>query len=150
MNLFFVVKFLRMSGPEYNINDYPVLLFDTQCLICNGFVQWIIKRDRRKLFKFSGLQSDKAYIEIRRRQLLIPKNGTVVLLYPDQAYTQSEAVLQVLHLIRFPPFLIRIFRSIPRTWRDRIYSVVARNRYGFFSQKTSCPLPPPEEAWRFI
>ena len=136
--------------PIFDTQDYPILLFDSYCLICNGFVQWIIRRDKRKVFKFSDLQSDRAIGEISRRNLILPKNDTVILLYPHQSFIQSEAVLDVLRIIGFPAFLLYILGKIPRTWRDYIYSFVARYRFSIFPKRTSCPLPPPSESRRFI
>ncbi|HLT93308.1 MAG TPA: DCC1-like thiol-disulfide oxidoreductase family protein [Membranihabitans sp.] len=135
---------------KFDTQDYPILLFDSYCLICNGFVQWIIRRDKRNVFKFSGLQSERAIGEITRRNLILPKNDTVILLYPHQSLIQSEAVLEVLQVIGFPAFLLHILGKIPRTWRDYIYSLVARYRFSIFPKRTSCPLPSPSESHRFI
>ena len=35
----------------------PLLLFDGVCNLCHGAVQWILKRDRKKRFRFAALQS---------------------------------------------------------------------------------------------
>jgi len=36
----------------------PVILFDGVCNLCSSFVQFVIKRDKKNIFKFASLQSD--------------------------------------------------------------------------------------------
>lgn len=139
-----------MTAPRYKMADYPILLFDSECLICDGFVRMIIRLDRKKSLKFSSLQSAKAIHEIQKRRIPIPKAGTVVLLHRGGYHTESDAVVKVLELIGFPAILTNIIRTIPRSWRDHIYAWIARNRYRVFPKRTSCPLPDPSEAGRFV
>ena len=40
--------------------EAPVILFDGLCNLCNRSVAWVIKRDRRRKFRFASLQSDAA------------------------------------------------------------------------------------------
>jgi predicted DCC family thiol-disulfide oxidoreductase YuxK len=37
--------------------------------------------------------------------------------------------------------LMRAARVIPRTWRDSVYRVIARNRYRWFGRRQICYLP---------
>ena len=39
-------------------NTEHILLFDGVCNLCNGLVQFIIKRDKKGIFTFSSLQSE--------------------------------------------------------------------------------------------
>ncbi|MGZ5245001.1 MAG: thiol-disulfide oxidoreductase DCC family protein, partial [Bacteroidia bacterium] len=41
-----------------NQNSNPVLLFDGVCNLCNGAVQFVIKRDKKAIFRFAALQSE--------------------------------------------------------------------------------------------
>jgi predicted DCC family thiol-disulfide oxidoreductase YuxK len=41
-----------------DIKNQKIILFDGFCNLCNSSVQFIIKRDRKSLFKFASLQSD--------------------------------------------------------------------------------------------
>lgn len=49
-----------------NNSAHPVILFDGICNLCNGFVQFVIKRDKAKLFHFGSLQSGRAMEIIAR------------------------------------------------------------------------------------
>lgn len=139
-----------MNKAHYKTDDFPLLLFDSHCLVCDGFVRFIIRYDRQKKLKFSGLHTDKAIHEIEYRNISIPQNGTVILLFKNHHLTQSDAVIAMLDVMCLPNWIISLFRAIPQSWRDGLYSWIARNRYRFFTERTSCPLPDPEEAWRFV
>ena len=48
-----------MGSPDSLGNHKPILiLFDGVCNLCNGLVQFIIRRDPKGKFKFASLQSD--------------------------------------------------------------------------------------------
>lgn len=131
-------------------NDYPVILFDSQCHLCDGLVQWIIKHDKNKLFKFSGLLSDKSEIAIDNRNIDLPEQGSVILLFRDSFKTGSDAVIEILRMLNISKYLISLMELIPRTWRDTIYNWVSRNRYAILKKRKYCNLPPPSEAHRFV
>ena len=128
---------------------HHIILFDGVCNLCNGFVQFVIARDKRNVFKFGSLQSAKA------QELLAPfhfdygKLSTVVLLQNGTLFTQSTAALKILKdldgwrwtyaFIIVSPFL-----------RDGIYKLVARYRYNIFGKRDSCMIPTAELREKFI
>jgi len=75
-----------------------VILFDGVCNLCNGAVNWVIKRDTQNKFKFSSLQSEYGKQLINRFQLSSDYLNTIVLLDNDQVYLRSEAVLRILRV----------------------------------------------------
>lgn len=139
-----------MRSQTFDQEDYPIVLFDSQCLICDGFVKRVIKWDKEGVLKFSGLQSDKAVHEINRRNIPMPKNGSVVLLFEDRYATESDAVIKILEITGKSSFFIRLIRGIPKSWRDVAYRWVAKNRYRFYKKRDHCPLPEPSETGRFV
>ena len=40
-----------------NESEHPLILFDGDCSLCNGSVQFVIKRDRAARYQFASLQS---------------------------------------------------------------------------------------------
>lgn len=143
-------KLLIMASQSFDPAAYPIVLYDGQCLICDGFVRWIIRRDKKKIFKFSGLGSDKAEYEIIRRQIPMPKNGTVILLHRDIFQMESDAVISILKMMGLSSFLITFIQIFPKKWRDKIYGWIALHRYRIFKKRNYCPMPSPEEASRFV
>jgi predicted DCC family thiol-disulfide oxidoreductase YuxK len=113
-----------------------VVFFDGVCGLCNGFVDFIIKHDKKQLFKFSPLQSDFA------KSSLPDQDG--------QLYSKSSAVLQVFSIMGGFWRLLYVFRIFPTSFNDFFYDIIASNRYNLFGKKETCRIPTPEERARFI
>jgi predicted DCC family thiol-disulfide oxidoreductase YuxK len=123
-----------------------IILFDGVCNLCNGFVQFVLKRDSHGRFRFASLQSDAA------RRLLGPEGPreTIVLVEAGKTYVKSAAGLRIVRGLRFPWPLLAVCAVIPRTLRDRLYDWVARNRYRWFGKRDACMLPTPQMRGRFV
>lgn len=116
-------------------DDY-VILYDGTCMLCNGFVQWVIKRDTKGLFKFGMLQSDTGQLV----QQLVPDTDSVLLYYSGKVLTKSSAALTILSNLRWYQWVI-VGKLLPKGLRDTIYDWVARNRYRWFGKHEHCILP---------
>ncbi len=132
------------------INSPSILLFDGVCNLCNGFVQFVLLRDRQGKFRFASLQSDFGQSQMKNFGLDPEKLDTVILIEDNQVFTHSDVALKVVRkLPGLWPFLY-IFVIIPKFIRDRIYNWVASNRYRWFGKRESCMLPRPEWKNRFL
>jgi predicted DCC family thiol-disulfide oxidoreductase YuxK len=131
-------------------HDKPTILFDGVCNLCNGFVQFIIIRDKKRYFRFASLQSDFVSSLNLDEENLISDMNTVILLEDGHIYTKSAAVLRIVRQLRFPYPLAYIFVVIPRPVRDILYSWISRNRYRWFGKRESCMIPTPDLVDRFI
>ena len=136
--------------PQNAASGDAIILFDGVCNLCSGAVKFVLKRDRKKWFRFAALQSETG------RQLLefhgLPRDSmeTIVLIEGNACFTKSTAVLRIAqHLGGLWP-LLAVFRIVPRFVRDAVYDFVARHRYKWFGKKPSCMIPSPEEAARFL
>lgn len=135
-----------MTQPD----DKSLLLFDGVCNLCHGAVRFIIERDPAKHFRFASLQSEPG-LELIRKHDLPEDVRTMVLVEPDGRLSlRSTAALRVARRLGglWPVFGVLLL--VPAFMRDPFYEWVARNRYRWFGQKDSCPLPDPALADRFI
>ena len=129
---------------------YPVLLFDGVCNLCNGSVQWILKRDHAGQFRFAALQSETGQQFLARFGMAQEDFDTVVLVDGDRIYNRSDAALEILRRLGMPWSLLAWLRWIPRPVRNAVYDWVARNRYRWFGRQQECLLPRPEWKGRFL
>jgi predicted DCC family thiol-disulfide oxidoreductase YuxK len=129
--------------------DGPVLLFDGVCNLCNGVVQFLLPRDRAGRLRFAPLQS-AAGRELLARHDLPADLETVVLVEGDRAYTKSDAAIRVAELLGWPYRLAGIARLLPAGVRDRLYDVVATNRYDWFGRRDQCMVPDEDVSDRFL
>ena len=127
-----------------------VILFDGVCNLCNGLLKFIIKRDRKKRFRFAALQSDYAkYIE-KRHGLNLTDLNTVILIKDSKVYTKSSAVLHIAQGLGFPYSWAICLFIIPPFIRNYVYCFVAKNRYSWFGKLDTCTLPSGDLKGRFI
>jgi predicted DCC family thiol-disulfide oxidoreductase YuxK len=131
--------------------DKLIILFDGVCNLCNGAVQFAIKRDKRNRFLFAALQSEEGKQLVRERGINISKEDSIILIEPGIAYyTESEAALKIGQEFGGLWKLLGLFEWIPAAFRDVIYRWIARNRYKWFGKKDECMIPTPELKARFI
>lgn len=131
-------------------SNHITVLFDGVCNLCNGTVQFVIKRDRAAIFRFASLQSD--YAQRLLRQVNLPANQlySVIVFEDGVAYHKSDAALRIArHLSGFWRWLY-IFRFVPKFIRDGLYNFIATNRYRFFGKQDHCMIPTPELKARFV
>jgi predicted DCC family thiol-disulfide oxidoreductase YuxK len=128
-----------------------IVLFDGICNLCNSTVQFIIKRDKNNVFKFSSLQSEFGQNFLKERNLSSTSFNSIILYEPGVAYyTKSTAVLKIAQNLSFPYNILSIFLLIPSPIRDSIYSLLSKNRYHLFGKQNSCMIPTPENKKKFI
>lgn len=127
-----------------------IIFFDGICNLCNSFVQFVIVRDRRNVFKFCALQSAQA------SEILAPfatdhgNLSTVVLLHNGILYTRSTAAIRILKELDGFWRLLYVFSVVPRILRDFVYNIFARHRYRLFGKRNSCMAPTIELREKFI
>jgi predicted DCC family thiol-disulfide oxidoreductase YuxK len=130
--------------------DKFIILFDGVCNLCNGFVQFIIKHDKKNKFQFASLQSDFAKKVLIKHHEDPLQLSTVVLIRRDKIYKKSSAALYILKdLGGLFPFLF-IFIIMPSFLRDLFYNIISKYRYQWFGKKDTCMLPSPELKNRFL
>lgn len=128
----------------------PILLFDGVCNLCNASVQWVLKRDRKGIFKFAALQSETGQRLLQQFGFSQENFDTVVLVDGEKVFTRSDAPLEIARRLGGFWSLFFVFKIIPRFLRDAVYNWVARNRYRWFGRKEECMLPRPEWKNRFL
>ena len=129
--------------------EKPVIFFDGVCVVCNRFVDFLIRVDVRAEILFSPMQGKTA------AKFSLPRSGNPgewAIAYVDERgiYEGADAVLLVLGRLggfwRLPALLI----WFPRPVKEFLYGIVSRNRYRLFGKKTACRVPDTEEMERFL
>lgn len=128
----------------------PVIFFDGVCNFCNSSVSFIIKHDKKKLFKFASLQSEIAKKLITDIEIKREKPDSIILLQNNKTCQKSTAALKIAQKLRFPLNILIIFIAIPKFIRDFVYNIIAKNRYKWFGKKSECMIPSPDLKERFL
>lgn len=127
----------------------PIVLFDGVCNFCNGAVNFIIRHDNAKHFKFAPLQSEIGQ-ELRARYDIGEDVDSIILVENDHAYTHSTAGLRIAKGLGGIWSLGYIWIIVPAFIRDFAYKTFAKNRYRLFGKKDVCMMPTPEIRERFV
>ncbi len=109
-----------------------LVLYDSECGICNRLVDWLIDRDHGQRLTFAGLQGTTA-AGLRQRHPLIPTHTDTLILVrgtqPDeQIRLRTQAVLGVFALLPWPWKVLGPLRFLPAMLLDPPYRLVAALR----------------------
>lgn len=128
-----------------------IILFDGVCNLCNASVQFVIKHDKKDLFRFVALQSDLGQQIITHIAIDTQNIDSIILYEPGIAYYyQSDAVLEIAKSLGGIFYFAGIFNLFPTALRNTLYNYVARNRYRWYGKRESCLLPTPELKAKFL
>lgn len=131
------------------LENLPIIFFDGECNLCNGFVDLLLQVDRDGIFRLAPLQGKTA------TQLLPPlpterEAWSIFYLEGQQLYSQSDAVLQIAKRLGGVWSILGLGEPLPTTVRDHLYRLVASNRYHWFGQRSTCRIPAKQEQDRFL
>jgi predicted DCC family thiol-disulfide oxidoreductase YuxK len=128
-----------------------IILFDGVCNLCNTAVQFVIKHDKKDLFRFVALQSDLAPSIIKHIGIDTQNIDSIILYEPGVAYyVKSEAALEIAKYLSGGLALLTVFKVLPSALSNSIYDYVAKNRYKWFGKKEHCMIPTPELKSKFL
>ena len=128
-----------------------IILFDGVCNLCNSSVQFVIKRDKKDMFRYTALQSEVGQQMIKERGIDTSQVDSIILIEPGVAYyTKSDAALEIGQSFGGGWKLLAIFTWLPKPFRAAMYDFVARNRYKWFGKQESCMIPTPELKAKFL
>lgn len=125
----------RRDAPQI---PHPVVLFDGVCSWCSFWVQFLIRRDRRRVFRFAALQSGAGQRLLESVGLSPDLLTTMVLIDGDRYYLKSSAVLHVTKKMDGLWPLLFGFMVVPTRARDFGYDLIAMNRYHLMGRRESC------------
>lgn len=132
-------------------NYKKIILFDGVCNLCNGAVQFIIKRDHIDMFRFAALQSETGSKLLAERNIDTEDIDSIILIKPNVAYyTKSTAALEIGKNLKGLRTLSSILLWFPESFRNIVYDIVAKNRYEWYGKKESCMIPTPKLKEKFL
>ncbi|MDR7670185.1 thiol-disulfide oxidoreductase DCC family protein [Bacillus altitudinis] len=126
------------------------ILFDGVCNVCSGAVQFIIKRDPNERMMFASLQSDTGQRVLKENGLPLDEFNSFIYIENGTLYMKSTGILKAARHLKGIYRWSYLLLVIPRPIRDWFYQLIAKNRYKWFGQKTSCMMPTPEIQKRFL
>ena len=134
---------------------HAVLVFDGVCVLCSGWVRFLLRHDHAGRYAFASMQGDRGRALLRAHGLDPDDPLSLLLLEYDRAdgarvSVDSDAVRRVLAGMGGLWRLAHLIAILPRPLRDSLYRMLARNRYRLFGRHEACMVPEPAQAHRFL
>ncbi len=126
------------------------IVFDGVCLLCNGWVKFLLRHDRRARYRFAAMQGQAGRALLQQHGLDPDDPLSFLLVNHSGAWSDSDAIVRVLAGLGGLWRLAAVLRMIPRGLRDIGYRLIARNRYRWFGRRERCMLPTPKQHARFL
>jgi len=139
-----------MSQSIHSGTHEKIVLFDGVCNLCNGVVQFVIKRNKHATLRFAALQSETGQAFLKQFNLPTDSFESFVFISGNTYFTKSTAALQLTRHLDGSWRLLYGLIIFPRFLRDWVYSLVAKSRYKVFGRTDSCMVPTPELRSRFL
>lgn len=131
--------------------DKKIILFDGVCNLCNSSVQYVIKHDKKDIFRFVSLQSELGQKIVKHIGINPIHIDSIVLYEPGISYYyKSTAALEIAKGLSGVFTLAAFFVILPTGVRDFFYDYVAKNRYKWYGKKENCMIPTPELKVKFL
>jgi len=145
------------EGPPDLDGLLPVLFYDGVCGLCNRTVQFILRRDRREVFRFAPLQGPLAN-RILKAHGIDPSDLDTIYVAVNCDQSSKERLLArsdaAVFVLRELGGIWRVGAAVlglmPRSVRDWGYGLIARNRYRIFGRYETCPIPSENVRTRFL
>lgn len=135
--------------PE-KFNDKKIILFDGICNLCNKSIQFIIKKDKKDVFRFAALQSEVGQYFLNKFEIDRKRTDSMILIDSEENfYVKSSAALRIAKELPTISWM-RLFLVLPKFFRDGVYNIIAKNRYRWFGKKDECMIPTPELKAKFL
>jgi predicted DCC family thiol-disulfide oxidoreductase YuxK len=128
----------------------PVILFDGICNFCSGMVNFIIRQDKHKKFRFAALQSEAGQKLLKEYKLPAEKFESFILIDKGKVYKSSTAGLRLYNQLPWYWKWTQLFWVFPAFIRNGVYNFIAKHRYKWFGKKDSCMVPGPDVRSRFL
>lgn len=143
------VRHLDPTAPQIPTSA-PLIVFDDVCVLCSGFVQWVMARDPHRLFRFTSAQGPLGQALYRHLGLDPVNFETNLVVIDGVAYGKLEAFIEVARRLGGPWRALPAVRILPAVLRNWMYDRIASNRYTLFGRRETCWLPSPDVADRVI
>ncbi|HEV7391523.1 MAG TPA: DCC1-like thiol-disulfide oxidoreductase family protein [Burkholderiales bacterium] len=131
-------------------DDGPLIVFDGLCIFCSAFIKMVLRHDRREAFRFVLAQSALGQALYQHYRLDTRVFETNLVIVDGRVYTKLDAFVQVAKRLALPWRLLAVVQVLPRFFADRLYDVIARNRYRLFGRTDHCMVPPQHVQTRFL
>ncbi|MEO7325769.1 MAG: thiol-disulfide oxidoreductase DCC family protein [Dokdonella sp.] len=127
-----------------------IIVFDGVCVLCNGWVRFLLRHDRADRYRFAAMQSASGRALLAAHGLDADDPSSLLLIEHGRAWINTDAIRRIVAGLGGGWRIAHAIGILPRPLRDGLYRTIARNRYRWFGRHEACSLPTPEQRARFL
>lgn len=117
-----------------------LILYDGDCIICNRFIDFVIKNDKRNDFYI--IDNSKETISfLHKYNIQVKDVDSIIVIDDNRVLYYSDAVIEIICDVKYKKFIY--FKHVPIFLRNFLYKLFAKNRKKF--QRNECALPSKEK-----
>lgn len=131
------------------MTDYKtqqIVFFDGICVLCNGFVDFLLGRELPEDLKFASLQGQTAQQVFSKP----PELASIIFYDRGAVCSHSTAVFKILQNLPGVWKFFAVFLLLPASLRDWVYNGVAKRRYQWFGTREVCRMPSQGDGERIL
>jgi predicted DCC family thiol-disulfide oxidoreductase YuxK len=125
------------AAPAFD-DTKPLFIFDGVCVLCSGGASWVMRLDKEGRVNFTPAQGDVG--RALYNHYAVEMDETYLLIAKGRAFTASRGYLELCRTLGGWWRILRVAAIIPEPVRDRLYALIARNRYRWFGKADYCAL----------
>lgn len=127
-----------------------VIVFDGVCVLCSGFMRFVVAHDPDRRFSFVVAQSPLGEALYAHHGLKHDDYDTNLVFLDGVLHQKLDAFLAVMDRLGWPWRAFGVLRLLPCRARSWLYDRIARNRYAWFGRRSCCLVPDAALRARFI
>lgn len=127
-----------------------IIVFDGACVLCSGFLKFMLRFDRDQRFRFVVAQSELGEAIYAHLGLKSEDYDTNVVIVGGQVHTKLDAFVAAMQALGGPWRIAGVIKLLPRPVADWLYDRIARNRYAVFGRTDACMIPTLNVKARFL
>jgi predicted DCC family thiol-disulfide oxidoreductase YuxK len=129
----------------------PLFIYDGECIMCSGFVRWMMAQDRAGRIRVTPAQGPIGRGLYAHLGIAPDRFDTHLLVSGGVITGKSDAAIGLLRLLGGAwALLASVAALVPRPLRDAAYDWLARNRYRIRGRRDACWRPDPALAARVL
>lgn len=128
-----------MPQPDVNTR---IIIFDGICHVCSGWVRFLRRHRVDPPFQLIPMQSPAGKAILVEYGIDPEDPATFLVLDQGRRFIESDAVIRVISALGGAWRMSNTLYIVPKSWRDFLYRLLARNRYRWFGRRSVCYLPP--------
>ena len=113
------------------MREQQIIFFDGKCNLCDRFVNFVFKKDKKKQFLYAPLQGQTARQYLTKEDIEGLKS--IVFLQKDQVLKSAPAIQAILKQIY--PRQADFLSVLPSRFFNFFYKFIAKKRYYLFGKK---------------